>query len=196
MGMERIREALEAVDWGGGGDENALGDDEEAEDDWEDGLFGLSVDEVEDIEKGRGPSNLGAPSLFPEEGLATVPTNEDSADTTKPAGPKREDPFSSLKIPLLRSSTSSPSSLPSSHSPRQKQEQPTYSLQSPVTTSTTVDDGDTHQDKSEDGSEAQIGDLEQMMLRLQAVKEMSADLPEAERKSAAKKAVRGVMRML
>ena len=51
-------------------------------------------------------------------------------------------------------------------------------------------------DDLKEGSESQIGDLEQMMLRLQAVREMGADLPELERKRAAKKAVEGVMRML
>ena len=195
--MERIREALEAVEWGGRGDDDPQGDDEEAEDDWEDGVFGLAVDEEENIKDGRGPRNLGASSLFPEKGLAAVVTQEGSPDAIKPHSPQREDPFSSLKIPLLRSSSPPPIPLPSSHSPQQKQEYPGFSLQSPLTTTTTTtDDHDTHQNKNEDGSEAQIGDLEQMMLRLQAVKEMGADLPEAERKRAAKKAVRGVMRML
>lgn len=44
-----------------------------------------------------------------------------------------------------------------------------------------------------EGADSQVQELESMMLKLQAVKEMSRDMPEAERKKFAARAVRGVL---
>ena len=45
----------------------------------------------------------------------------------------------------------------------------------------------------DDGEDDQVQELESMMLKLQAIKDMGVDLPEAQRRKLAAKAVRDVM---
>ena len=45
----------------------------------------------------------------------------------------------------------------------------------------------------DDGEDDQVQELESMMLRLQAIKDMGVDLPEAQRRKFAAKAIRDVM---
>ena len=47
-----------------------------------------------------------------------------------------------------------------------------------------------------DGGDEEVQELENMILKMQAIKDMGADIPEAERKKFAAKAVRDVMKML
>jgi hypothetical protein len=47
-----------------------------------------------------------------------------------------------------------------------------------------------------DGGDEEVQELENMMLKMQAIKDMGADMPEAERKKFAAKAVRDVMKTL
>ncbi|CRG83114.1 hypothetical protein PISL3812_00462 [Talaromyces islandicus] len=58
------------------------------------------------------------------------------------------------------------------------------------------DDDDTNNDNDGGESELQVDDLEALMMRMRAIKDMSADLPEAQRKAFAAKAVRDIMREL
>lgn len=46
----------------------------------------------------------------------------------------------------------------------------------------------------DDGEDDHVQELESMMLKLQAIKDMGADLPEAERRKFAAKAIRDVMK--
>ena len=58
------------------------------------------------------------------------------------------------------------------------------------------EDGDENEDEDDNGDENEkdIENLQHMLLRLQAVRDMGADLPERERKKLAAKAVREVMK--
>lgn len=49
---------------------------------------------------------------------------------------------------------------------------------------------------SDEGADEGVEELENMMLKMQAIKDMGADMPESERKKFAAKAVRDVMRAL
>ena len=53
-----------------------------------------------------------------------------------------------------------------------------------------------HEGGSEDGGDDGVEELESMMLKVQAIKNMGADMPEAERKRFAARAVRDVMKTL
>lgn len=56
--------------------------------------------------------------------------------------------------------------------------------------------GGGHGKGDEEGEDLQVEELESMMLKMQAIKDMGADMPEGERKKFAKRAVRDVMRTL
>ena len=60
---------------------------------------------------------------------------------------------------------------------------------------TAVNDGGEIEDDG-DGGDDDVEELENMMLKVQAIKDMGADMPEAERKRFAAKAVRDVMKTL
>ncbi|QKX64205.1 uncharacterized protein TRUGW13939_11378 [Talaromyces rugulosus] len=57
-------------------------------------------------------------------------------------------------------------------------------------------DDDDNNDNDGGDSELQVDDLEALMMRMRSIKDMSADLPEAQRKAFAAKAVRDIMREL
>ena len=186
MGMERVREACEAYEWNSGaGDEEAV----DAEDD--DGF--LDFTKVNEHEDEDDPEQDFGRLQDPISGLhadARGVTNHQEAEDE--AG---DDALTAMKIPLLPISSEPPDDPHSLNktSPRNQSttKSQSHNVQDPFSSHHGLPPS-----PSPEGSEAQIGDLEQMMQRLQAVKEMSADLPEAERKRAAKKAVAGVMKML
>ena len=211
--MARAREALEAHEWNlkGGGEHKEEG-----------GLLGLDDEDEGNDSKEGGDSSIGSSPLFgAEEGLGAL--QAPSLEAQHGTGTKtsllaeQQDLFASLRTPLLPHhhhhhhhhhhppAAKSPISPETAHDEVVNPEEQQQQKQKNPTTSTphhqkyrdnNNDDHQQQQEEEDEGSESQIGDLEQMMLRLQAVREMSADLPEVERKRAAKKAVEGVMRML
>ncbi|KAJ5661805.1 uncharacterized protein N7477_009421 [Penicillium maclennaniae] len=56
--------------------------------------------------------------------------------------------------------------------------------------------GDRHDDSESENEEDQVESIEALMLRMQSIREMSADMPEAQRKRFAAKAVQDIMRDL
>lgn len=52
------------------------------------------------------------------------------------------------------------------------------------------------EEESGEGGDEGVEELENMMLKVQAIKDMGADMPEAERRTFAAKAVRHVMKTL
>ena len=205
--MERVREALEAHDWvlesiddGSGGD----GAD----------ILGTEGDEdVDEVGEGHlNPKGMSHSLFLSEEFGALQEPTIDARATGMPTDRTTDEAeeaelFASLKVPLLPQPYANPSanlntaaasklldpteSSPPSEQSKPQQESPQLSQKAPKAKQTQG-----LEDDPEAGSESQIGDLEQMMMRLQAVREMGADLPETERKRQAKKAVQEVMKML
>ncbi|GFF23483.1 hypothetical protein IFM58399_00308 [Aspergillus lentulus] len=58
------------------------------------------------------------------------------------------------------------------------------------------DDGDDHDEDEEDDDGLKVESLEALMMRMQAIRDMSSELPESERKKFAAKAVRDIMKEL
>lgn len=58
------------------------------------------------------------------------------------------------------------------------------------------DNSETAEKLADDGEDDQVQELESMMLKMQAIKDMGADLPDAERRKYAAKAVRNVMKRM
>ncbi|KAI9791575.1 MAG: hypothetical protein M1833_001496 [Piccolia ochrophora] len=119
VGMARVKEALEANDWAGGGDS----------------LEGLGADELGDVDEGSG-FKLEADEL----------------------------------------------------------EREMFGMKSAISTSQDQGSG-VNQDGNED-EEVEVEQMEAMMLKLRAVKDMSADLPEEQRKRVAAKAVNDIMKTM